>query len=216
MSDQVPTHPEIWKAAFALAAADLRVALPARVESYDAASQTCSAQVLIPDAYVDTDGEAQTRRVAVVTRVPVLFPRSGSFGVTFPISVGDTVMLLFSSSDLDQFFALGGERDPLTHRHHNLSDAVAIPGMFASPDARTDAPTDALVVNGAVKLGDSSASDAVVLASDLAMLRQALSSATIVAGAGGAAGVVAAADTLANAASPGAVWPICSKKVKAK
>lgn len=107
----------------------IRVALPARVESYDAATHTCSAQPLIMDGRIDASGERVVERLPVVTDVPVCFPGSGGARFKFPVSVGDTVLLVFASSSLDLWLAQGGEVDPGDDRRHHLSDAIAITGI---------------------------------------------------------------------------------------
>lgn len=139
-----PTLATVLRAAVKAQLSQARVALPARVESYDASTQQATVQPLIYEGYQDETGERQAERLPVVTGVPVVFPGSGGFRVTFPVAVGDTVLLVFASSSIDRWLALGGEVDPIDDRRHNISDAIAIPGLhsFASPLA--NAPTSTM------------------------------------------------------------------------
>lgn len=75
------------------------------------------------------DGEV--REYPPVLAVPVLFPSSSSAMLSFPINVGDTVLLVFSQRSLDNF-KLGASdcHEPSTNRKYSINDAVAIPCIF--------------------------------------------------------------------------------------
>lgn len=219
MSD-TPSLPGIIGGAIQQALAQARVALPGRVVSYDAAHQSCSVQPLIHDGYM-LDGERQTARLAVVTRVPIVFPGGGAYSLTWPVKPGDTVLLVFASKSLDRWLALGGEVDPADDRTLHLTDAIAIPGLrsFATPVPAGGVSNDAAVMRcPAFRIGDADADDPVLRRSDMRGLRAALMSAAIGVGVGGASGVVAAMDTTPDPApgTPGAdgVWPVGSSIVK--
>jgi hypothetical protein len=139
----------------------VRVALPARVEAYDAATQQVSAQPLVHEGFLDETGARQADRLPVVNGVPVVFPGAGGFRVTFPIAAGDTVLLVFASSSIDRWLALGGEVDPLDDRRHDISDAIAIPGLRDFAHALTSAPT------GTMSLGKDGGPTIEISASDV-------------------------------------------------
>ena len=143
---RTPTLEGVINRATRMALRRARVALPARVETYDATKQRVTVQPLILDGYTDENGDRQAERLPVINGVPVVFPGGGGFRVTFPIAVGDVVLLVFSSSSLDRWLALGGEVDPEDDRRHDLNDAIAIPGLhsFAAPLAT--APTSTLSI----------------------------------------------------------------------
>ena len=107
--------------------AEVRVAIPARVESYDDDERKASVQPLIREGRADENGEREVVRLPVITAVPVVFPGSGGRVVKFPINKGDTVLLVFAHRSLDRGLVRGGEVDPADDRTHNLSDAIAIP-----------------------------------------------------------------------------------------
>ena len=112
----------------------IRVALPASVQSYDPTTQRADVQPLIQDGYYDSTNTRIVERLPVITDVPIVFPGSGGFRVTFPVAAGDVVLLVFSSSSLDRWLASSGaEVDPVDDRRHHISDAIAIPGLRAAP-----------------------------------------------------------------------------------
>lgn len=66
-----------------------------------------------------------------VVNVPLIFPCSNTSAVTFPIGVGDTVLLVFSMRGLDEWKGGdGGLSTPVDRRNHSLQDAIAIPGLY--------------------------------------------------------------------------------------
>jgi len=128
----------------------VRVALPGVVQTYDPTTQTCSVQPLVQDGVYDESGTRIAERLPVVASVPVCFPGSGAFSVTWPVKVGDTVLLVFSSSSIDRWLALGGEVDPIDDRRHHITDAIAIPGLrdlgHVLPSSAVD--PSAMVISG--------------------------------------------------------------------
>jgi hypothetical protein len=124
----------------------VNLSMPARVERYDATKQQIDAQPLIKQAYLDEAGDRQIARLPVIVNVPVIFPGSGSWRVTFPIAKGDTVDLIFSAASLDVWLAKGGEVDPLDDSRFAIKDAIAIPGLrdFAHP--LSEPPDDAIAL----------------------------------------------------------------------
>lgn len=161
----------------------LRVALPARVESYDAAEQSASIQVLPLIAYEDELGVRKTERLPVINRVPVLSLGAGGFRMRFPVAKGDLVLAIFASSSLDRWKTKGGEVDPLDERFGDLSDAIAIPGVHDFAHALDAAPSDRMVIgsesgDGTIELLENEVriggSGAIAKNADLEDLRAAL------------------------------------------
>jgi len=128
----------------------VRVALPGLVQTYDPTTQTCSVQPLVQDGVYDESGTRIAERLPVVASVPLCFPGSGAFSVTWPVKPGDTVLLVFSSSSIDRWLALGGEVDPIDDRRHHITDAIAIPGLrdlgHVLPSSAVDATS--MVISG--------------------------------------------------------------------
>lgn len=166
----VPNLAELLSGHVSRSLAELHTAMPGRVERYDSTTQTADVKPLVKRKVADEAGTESLESLPVVPSVPVVFPGAGDYGITFPIARGDTVLLVVASASLDRWLARGGEVDPADERAHALSDAVAIPGLRARPDALGSVPNSALHVRGGkVYIGDGTfvetpgaASDAVV------------------------------------------------------
>ncbi len=107
----------------------LWTALPGRVQSFDGSKQAADIEPLVHDTWEAEDGTSQTGSLPVIPSVPVCFPGSGGWRVTFPVSKGDTGLLVFCSRSIDRWLSEGGSVDPQDDRTHDLSDAVFIPGL---------------------------------------------------------------------------------------
>jgi len=214
-----PTLADLISSAVTAGIAAIHVSMPASVEEYDGERQSISARPLIQRGYVDEAGHRQVEELPIITDVPIVFPGSGGFRVTFPVAKGDTVLLLFSESSLDKWLHGGGLVDPEDDRRNCLTDAIAIPGLRSFNRALKNAPSDAMSAGydeGAtvslhkdeIRIGSPSAADPVSLHSDLVSLKNALDSWTPVAMDGGAA-LKAILTTLISTG-----WPFGAQKVK--
>jgi hypothetical protein len=129
---------------------ELHTAMPARVESYDPATQRADVQPLVKDALPDEEAPGGVRAVSfpVIPGVPVLFPGGGGFRVTWPLQRGDGVLLVFSEVSLDvwKHGPPGEVVDPEAYWRHHLADAVALPGLRPFTQPWTGASTTELTV----------------------------------------------------------------------
>lgn len=118
--------------------ASLRVSVPALVVSFNALKQTISAQPAIKEKRVDrATGEIEWVALPVLQDIPVQFPQGGGVALTFPLVAGDEVLLVFADSCIDSWFAFGSVQQWNDRRRHDLSDAIAIPGINSQPNAIT-------------------------------------------------------------------------------
>ncbi len=110
-------------------------ALPGRVQSFDPAKQAADVEPLVHDSWEGEDGQTQTGPLPVIPSVPVVFPGSGQWRLTFPVAKGDTGLLIFCSRSIDRWASQGGSVDPQDTRTHDLADAVFVPGLtdFSNP-----------------------------------------------------------------------------------
>ena len=176
---RTPTQAEVILAAVRSGLAEVHTAIPAEVRRYDAAKRLCDAAPLIRSSYTDETGAIVVEALPVVPNVPIVFPGGGGFSLTFPIEVGDVVLLVFSEASLDKWLSQGGTVDPLDERRHALADAIAIPGLrpFAGKKAATPANAEApglareesgigvfVTTGDEVRLGLANASKALALA----------------------------------------------------
>ena len=101
--------------------------LPASVITYDEKTQTATVQPLIN--YTWEDGVVHED--PPIEDVPIIFPSAGGGMISFPVAVGDTVLLQFCMRAIgDWVEGDGSASTPLENRTHELSDAVAIPGLY--------------------------------------------------------------------------------------
>jgi hypothetical protein len=76
--------------------------------------------------------------------VPVVFPSSSAGTLFFPINPGDGVLLVFSEVAMGRYLKSSGHdlADAGSFSRHRLTDAIAIPGLWA-PKAAPTYPSDA-------------------------------------------------------------------------
>jgi Phage protein Gp138 N-terminal domain len=105
---------------------NIRVCMPAKIETYDFKTQQASVKIDMQELFDDNS----SIDYPVISGVPVIFMASGGASITMPVNRGDYCLLVFSDRDLSNWL-LGGEgQKPDSTRMHDLSDAVAIMGMF--------------------------------------------------------------------------------------
>ncbi len=135
MTDQAvsrtPELEELLELAIKSFLGDLHTALPGRVEEYSPDAQKVDVKPLIKRRIVHEDGTELLEELPIIPDVPVLFPRSAGFFMSFPIVRGDLVMLHFVERSIDKYLETEGEdTDPDEFRTHDLTDAVAVPGFY--------------------------------------------------------------------------------------
>ena len=117
---------------------DIKVALPARVISFDAKKQTATIEVMINYIMQDDTDLA----IPPLVDIPVQFSRGGGFTFTCPISKGDEGIALFHDRCIDGWMDTGKKGRPIDYRLHDFSDACFIPGISSYPKAIPDFYTD--------------------------------------------------------------------------
>lgn len=114
---------------------NVHTAMPGIVQSYDAATQKATVKPQLKKNYLD----GTELSLPVVSNVPIIFPRTAKASLTFPIEQGDKVLLIFSERSLDEWLSQGAEVKPQDRRKFDLSDGLAIPGLY---DFGTPSPSD--------------------------------------------------------------------------
>ena len=136
-----PTLAEVLSSAMLRQENDIHTALPGKIKSYDATTNTATVSPLIERSIFDDEGNESAGPYADIHSVPVLWPRSGGYTLRMPVSAGDTCLLLVSEADIEQWQESGTLSAPEDDRRFDLSDAVAVMGLFSAP-AEDSAPTD--------------------------------------------------------------------------
>ena len=130
---------------------DLNVCLPAKVVSYDSSKQYASVKIQLYQGL----GDGTLKEYPVIPNVPVKWPRAagGKAFIHLPLAAGDDVILVFSQRSLDNWKSQGGMSDPADPRKHHLTDAYALVGGSALPDAFVPKAPDSIeLVNGSTNV----------------------------------------------------------------
>ena len=110
----------------------IRVAMPGIVDSFDTSQQTVNVRLAIREAW-NEDGKETWKDFPLLPDVPVVFPRAGGYVLTFPITAGDEILVVFGDMCIDAWWQNGGVQNQIDCRRHDLSDAFAIPGPWSQP-----------------------------------------------------------------------------------
>lgn len=107
----------------------LWTAMPGIVKAVNLTKMTVSVQPAIQAVIADETGATENVDLPLLTDVPIVFPSAGGFTITFPVAVGNEVLVVFASRAIDSWWSNGGYQNlPVEARMHDLSDGFAIPG----------------------------------------------------------------------------------------
>ncbi len=126
---------------------EMFTAMPGQVESYNATLGLANIQPGIKRKFIKDN---ETVNLPIINNVPVVFPRSGQAALTFPLKKGDSVLLVFSQRSLDNWKLAGGVVEAGDPRHHDLSDAFAIPGGYPKVEPLVGVDPDNVVLQNGV------------------------------------------------------------------
>jgi hypothetical protein len=114
-------------------AGELYVALPGIVQSFDPAKRTCVVQPAVKANVMTPDGSSRWDTMPLLLDCPVVFPGGGDVVLTFPLKLGDEVLVIFSDRCIDAWWQNGGLQNQAEFRMHDLSDGYCIPGPSSVP-----------------------------------------------------------------------------------
>lgn len=146
-----PTLTEVLQVAIDANLANVNVCLPGRIEKYDSDTQYADVQPLL-NRILES---GQTFPWPVIPNIPVKHPRSngGDAYVHMPLVKGDDVLIIVSQRSLDIWKLQGGMTEQTDRRRFNITDAYALIGGSAIPDAfNVVNPTAIEIVNGSTRL----------------------------------------------------------------
>lgn len=124
---------------------DIRVALPAKVTSFDPVKQTISCIPTIREL-VNINGEVSYRDLPELLDVPISTPRGGDWVITMPIKAGDECMVIFQDLCIDGWWFRGDIQNWNDLRRHDLSDAIAIFSPWSQPNTIPSYNTEAMEI----------------------------------------------------------------------
>ncbi len=125
----------------------IHTAVPGEIKHFNPA--TCTASVLPKGQFKTPDGRVFD--YPVVNEVPVIFLQGGQdVTIAYPIKAGDGCLLIICEQALD-YWKYGG--DTKADLKHDLTNAVALPGLFNRPNAtvKEAIENDSIII----KKGDS-------------------------------------------------------------
>lgn len=168
----LPDSYDIAEAAIAKRLGTMRTVIPAKIVSYSVSETSgpeISARIAVRDLVADAEtGDLSQVVPPVLHNIPVLFPGSSAGILTFGLSPGDTVLLLFADRSIAEWKTTGNsDNSPIDLlSRFSVADAVALPlgparGAVFSP---AQYASGAVVLAGSdVRLGDSTATSPVAL-----------------------------------------------------
>jgi hypothetical protein len=105
--------------------------MPGSVVAVNQARRAVDVQPIIRTRFDDANEGAPGTKLPIIVDVPVCYPTGGGFAMTFPLREGDLVWMLFGEKSLDEWLDTGArDVDPALQRKLDLSDAIAIAGVF--------------------------------------------------------------------------------------
>lgn len=117
--------------------ANLRVAYPAIVKKFDSKKQTVNVQIAVMEKVKSKDefGNAVTvdKEIPELQDVPVCFPHAGGYSLLMPIREGDECLVVFCDRCFDGWWQNGDVQPQAETRSHDLSDGIAIMGVWSQP-----------------------------------------------------------------------------------
>ena len=176
MSNSTPAPSDVLGRAIRVALKHVRVGLPGVIEAYDPTRCEASVQLQLLEPDRAEDGGRVMSRLPVINHVPVMFCGGGDGRLTFPVQRGDTCWVMFASSSISRWLALGGEVDPKDERHHHLSDAVALVALRDFAHVQPAHATATVLEGEDVRIGNALSAQPLATKADIDALTAKLNS----------------------------------------
>lgn len=134
---------------------------------------TIDADVVIYNMVTDDTGlKVKNEAIPTISNIPFVVPWGKTAGLllSVPVNVGDDVLLLFADRSIDNWQSTGKMAAPAEDtipRTHDLTDAIAIPGIFNNVTAKQVVGYD----NQAIELRDTSNKVSIKVTKNAAIIR---------------------------------------------
>lgn len=157
------------RVAFDRQSAGLRTALPGIVQAVHA-NGTLDVQPAILQV-ITLDGVRRDVPLSVLSGVPTIFAyyaQTLGLSITLPLAPGDEGLLIVADRSIDYWQVASGLQspsEPVSPRHHNLLDALFLPGAISEPKAIAN------VLNDGIQLRNRDASTHITLNEDRVLLQ---------------------------------------------
>lgn len=148
----------------------IRTSRAGRIVSFDPTADppTADVQLVHDEVTIDTAGQVQTSAAPIVRGKPVLFPGGAGVSLTWGLSEGDPVLVLFRDVSHDEYDhgRTGGTYAPQDPRRWAVSDAIVLPIARFAP--REDGAPTLVIPDGEVfRVGATDSDEPVGMASAL-------------------------------------------------
>lgn len=124
----------------------IRVACPGIIQSFDSDKQTVSVKLAIREVVSLNGNPAENLEVPILQDVPIYMPRAGNFVLTMPVTIGDECLVIFGDNCIDAWWQSGSVSNQIDNRRHDLSDGMAIIGIWSQPKKISGYSTDSAVL----------------------------------------------------------------------
>jgi len=127
-----PSLEELLRMAVTYHLEEVHTTLPGRIVKFDPVDQRAEVQPLIERLIETEDGGEICETLPPITDVPVQYPRTKKFVISFPLEPGDLVTLHFTERSIDKWLGSkdGDIINPDDFLRHDLSSAIAVPGVY--------------------------------------------------------------------------------------
>lgn len=105
---------------------EINTSFPAEIVIYDSSNQLATIKPTLKRKLKD----GSSFEMPEIYNVPVVFSRSKDFFIHFPLKKGDRVLVVVAQRSLDKWLNDGAKQTPDDNRKFNLSDAIALPGLY--------------------------------------------------------------------------------------
>lgn len=130
MDNRTPDLSTVIREALDIWSSAIRVMMPGKIISYDKDKQLADVQPMLQETLSNGD----LINLPEIKNVPVQWFRVGLAVIYMPLRPDDLVMLIFSDKSLDKWEGEDNDgltaKDPQDVRSHDLSDAIAVPGLY--------------------------------------------------------------------------------------
>jgi hypothetical protein len=135
------TLSEAIKQAINYALKNVHTILPGKIVEYDYTAQKASVLPTIKEKFYT----GKVLSMPIIANVPVIFPRTANASITFPLEKDDKVLLLFSEKSLERWLSKGDEVEAGVNRRFDLTDCIAIPGLYSFADSSPSNGEDLII-----------------------------------------------------------------------
>ena len=146
MSKATETLAELLLQAIRSELLDVHTCLPAKIQTYDESTQKADVIPLLKKKY---KFDAEPVDLPIITNVPVQWPSSndGAAFIHLPLKAGDLGWVVFAERSIDTWLAGEGDSvSPEDPRHHDLSDAIFMPGGLPFKKALSISSPDNMIL----------------------------------------------------------------------